>query len=238
MGALLSPRAANTEDLGPLLAEPDVHLTWITDPRLAREQDLLIMPGSKATTADLAHFTAAGISEAVEQAFRDGVWVLGLCGGYQMLGERLEDPGRTEGGPAVWQGLGLLPVRTVFEVTKRTRQRTFHSLWPIPGRPLHGYEIHRGRTEATGGATPLVANGGAEIGCHLGRAIGCYLHGLLADDEWRAAFLNVVRDDRGRPRQPARRAEPLDVRIDRWARHVRRSLRGDAWGRILRAVGA
>jgi adenosylcobyric acid synthase len=238
VGALLSPHASNTEDLAPLLAEPDVHLTWLTDPRLASEQDVLVLPGSKATVADLAHLTASGVAAAIRDAFDGGTWVLGLCGGYQMLGELLEDEARTEGGPGVWHGLGLLPVRTVFEVTKSTRQRAVQSLWPVAGRPLVGYEIHHGRTEVSGIGAPLVLEGGAEIGYRRGRALGCYLHGLLADDEWRAAFLNLVREDRGRPRRPVSIAEPLDVRIDRWAQHVRRSLRGDAWARILRAATA
>ncbi len=238
VGAILSPRVSNTEDLAPLLAEPDVHLTWITDPRLASEQDLLILPGSKATVADLAHHTATGIAQVIDDAVRAGAWVLGLCGGYQMLGDDLEDKARSEGGPERWRGLGLLPVRTIFEPAKLTRESAYQSLWPLAGRPLTGYEIHHGRSEATRDALPLVLDGGAEVGCRRGRAIGCYLHGLLADDEWRAAFLNVVREDRGRPRQPVRRAEPLDVRIDRWAQHLRRSLRDDAWPRILRAATA
>src|SRR5439155_25133753 len=76
VGALLSPRVSNTEDLAPLLAEPDVHLTWITDRRLASEQDLLILPGSKATMADLAHHTVSGIAQVIGDAVRDGTWVL------------------------------------------------------------------------------------------------------------------------------------------------------------------
>ena len=236
VGALLSPRVSNTEDLAPLLAEPDVHLTWITDPRLAVDQDVLILPGSKATVADLVQHTASGIAAAIADAHRGGAWVLGLCGGYQMLGEQLADDGRTEGGPALWPGLGLLSVRTVFEAAKRTRQSAFESVWPIAGRPLRGYVIRHGRTVAIGSGAPLVREGGAEIGCRGERAVGCYLHGLLADDEWRAAFLNLARRDRGLACQPARRAEPLETRIDRWARHVRRNFRGDAWTRILRSV--
>jgi adenosylcobyric acid synthase len=188
--------------------------------------------------ADLAHHTASGMAQVMTDAVRGGAWVLGLCGGYQMLGEDLEDKAGSEGGPERWRGLGLLPVRTIFEPAKLARESAYHSLWPLAGRPLMGYEIHHGRSEATRDALPLVRGGGAEVGCRRGRAVGCYLHGLLADDEWRAAFLNVVREDRGRPRQPVRRAEPLDVRIDRWAQHVRRSLRGDAWARILRAATA
>ena len=87
-----------------------------------------------------------------------------------------------------------------------------------------------------GGGEPLLQGAGAEMGWRQGRAVGCYLHGLLADDHWRAAFLNVVREDRGRLFQPARSADPIDLRIDRWAQHLRRSFRGDAWSRLLSTV--
>lgn len=233
VGVLLGPSVSNTDDLAPLLAEPDVHLTWITDPRLVAGQDLLILPASKATVADLVHHTASGLAHAVCEAYRGGSWVLGLCGGYQMLGMRLDDRGGTEGGPASWPGLGLLSIGTVFEPLKRTQQSRCLSAWPVAGRSLVGYEIHHGRSHATGGGEPLVLEAGAEIGWRHDRAVGCYLHGLLADDEWRAAFLNVVRKDRGRFPQPVRVADPIDLRIDRWARHMRRSFRGDAWPRLL-----
>jgi len=127
VGALLAPRVSNTEDLTPLLAEPDVHLTWITDARLIAEQDVLILPGSKATVADILHHTTSGVFDAVCAAHDRGAWVLGLCGGYQMLGENLEDRGGTEGGPRSWPGLGLLPVRTVFVAEKSTRQSAYPS---------------------------------------------------------------------------------------------------------------
>jgi adenosylcobyric acid synthase len=238
VGALLSPCVSNTEDLTPLLAEPDVHLTWVTDPRLMAAQDLLILPGSKATVADLLHHTASGAAQAVREAHARGAWVLGLCGGYQMLGEELEDRGGTEGGPASWPGLGLLPIRTIFEAEKSTRLSVFRSAWPLPGRSLSGYEIHHGCSEATRGGEALVLQAGAEVGWRCNRALGCYLHGLLADDDWRAAFLNAIRRDRGHAPRPVRRADPLDMRIDRWAQHLRRSFRGDAWERIVAAVVA
>jgi adenosylcobyric acid synthase len=236
VGALLGPSVSNTEDLAPLLAETDVHLTWITDPRLVSEQDLLILPASKATVADLVHHTVSGISRAVCEAHRGGSWVLGLCGGYQMLGTQLDDRGGTEGGPSAWPGLALLPIGTVFESKKRTRQSRAVSAWPVPGRFLLGYEIHHGRSSGTGGGEPLLLGAGAEMGWRHTRAVGCYLHGLLTDDEWRAAFLNVVRKDRGRPLQPVRVAEPIDLRISRWAQHLRRSFRGNAWSRLLARV--
>jgi adenosylcobyric acid synthase len=238
VGAILSPSVANTEDLSPLLAEPDLFLTWVTDARLVAEQDVLILPGSKATVADLLHHVASGVAAAVREAARRGAWVIGLCGGYQMLGEALTDEAGTEGGPGSWPGLRLLPVRTVFESAKRTQRSSFVSAWPVAGRPVAGYEIHHGRSEPTGAAELLAQDAGVEIGCRRGRALGTYLHGLFADDEWRAAFFNAVRADRGHPRQAVQCAESLDLRIDRWARHLRQSLRGDAWARILAAATA
>jgi len=166
----------------------------------------------------------------------EGRWVLGLCGGYQMLGDQLDDQGGTEGGPGTWPGLGLLPIRTVFEPEKRTQQSRCVSAWPVAGRSLVGYEIHHGRSSATGGGEHLLLGAGTEMGWRQGRVVGCYLHGLLTDDEWRGAFLNAVRKDRGRPLQPVRVADPIDLRIDRWAQHLRRSFRGDTWSRLLSTV--
>ena len=234
VGALLGPAVSNTDDLAPLLAEPDVHLSWLTDPRLVAQQDLVILPASKATLADLVHHTASGVAEAVREAHRAGAWVLGLCGGYQMLGRRLDDRAGTEGGPDSWPGLGLLPIATVFEPEKRTQQSGAASAWPVLGLDLRGYEIRHGRSHAvTQEGEPLVREAGAEIGWRHGRALGCYLHGLLANDAWRGALLNLVRDDRGYPAQPVRTADALDVRIDRWARHLKRSFRGGAWERLI-----
>jgi adenosylcobyric acid synthase len=235
VGALLSPRVANTEDLAPLLAEPDLHLTWITRPDLARRQDLLVLPGSKASVGDLAHHAASGLAQAVLEAHGGGAWVLGLCGGYQMLGESLEDPLGLEGGPSRWDGLGLLPLATRFGPLKTTEERCYTSLWPEPGHALAGYEIHQGQSLARGGA-PLVAEGGGALGLVGERALGSYLHGLLQNDAWRGAFLNRVRLDRGLPAQPCRRAEPLELRIRRWAEHLRAHLRPGAWERLRAAV--
>ncbi len=234
VGAVLSPRVSNTEDLFPLLAEGDVQLTWLTRPELAREQDLLVLPGSKATIADLAQHVSSGMAEAIVDAHRQGAWVLGLCGGYQMLGGELIDTAASEGGPARWSGLGLLPLRTTFRAAKVTELRNYCSAWPEPGHLLSGYEIHRGQSEGDGPA--LVQGRGAEIGQCGERVLGCYLHGLLACDGWRAAFLNRVRRDRGLPARATSCVSPADLRLQRWAEHVRESLRPGAWERILESV--
>ena len=234
---MLYPRVSNTEDLAPLLAEPDLHLTWVTDPALARGMDLLALPGSKATVGDLVQLTASGMAEAIRAAHAAGTWVLGVCGGYQMMGQSLSDPHRGEGGPGAFPGLGLLPTATAFLPEKVTREAASRSRWPEAGHPLAGYEIHHGRTRCEGqGGVPL-AEGGAELGWAGDRACGAYLHGLMACDPWRASFLNRVRRDRGFPEQPVRTADPLEQRIARWAEHLARSLRGDAFARILAAVG-
>jgi adenosylcobyric acid synthase len=235
-GALLYPRVSNTEDLAPLLAEPDLHLTWVTDPALAREMDLLVLPGSKATVGDLVHLTASGMAEALRDAADRGAWFLGLCGGYQMLGRELRDDGGGEGGAKAFPGLGLLPVATAFEDRKITRLAAAASLWPEPGHVLSGYEIHHGRTALLEERGAPLAEGGAGVGWRSGRAAGTYLHGLLAADGWRAAFLNQVRRDRGFPPQGVRTADPLESRLDRWAAHLQAHLRPGAWERILGAV--
>ncbi len=234
VGALLYPRVANTEDLSPLLAEPDVAMTWITDPRRVAEQDLVLLPGSKATILDLVHLTALGIGEAVRGAHRSGTWVCGICGGYQMLGEALHDEAGSEGGPSAWVGLGLLPIETTFRSSKLTQQSSFESAWPEIGHRLSGYEIHHGQTglcRDDGG--PLAQQAGPEAGWRRGRAVGSYLHGLFAHDGWRSAFLNQVRLDRGMPELPVHVAAPLEWRIARWTDHFARSLRPGAKKRLM-----
>lgn len=236
VGAILYPRVSNTEDLAPLLAEPDLHLTWLTDPPLAKTMDLIILPGTKATVGDLVHLTATGMTEAIGEASSGGTWLLGLCGGYQMLGRELQDPERGEGGTVSFPGLGLLPLVTRFEAGKITRQTNTLSRWPESGHALGGYEIHHGRTlRSAEGGEPL-ASGGPEQGWRHGRAVGAYVHGLLACDPWRGSFLNQVRRDRGFPAQPVQTADPLELRIRRWADHLRRHLRPGAWERLLKAV--
>ena len=159
VGAVLYPRVSNTEDLAPLLAEPDLHMTWVTDPALAREMDLLVLPGSKATVGDLVQLTASGMAEALREAAARGAWLLGLCGGYQMLGRELRDDAGSEGGARTFPGLGLLPLATSFEDLKITRLAEAGSLWPEPGPPPfglrdpprpHGPVGGRGRTPGRG----------------------------------------------------------------------------------------
>jgi len=236
VGAVIYPRVSNTEDLAPLLAEPDVDLTWLTDARLASEQDLLILPGTKSTLGDLAHLTATGMADAIRTAVAQGTWILGLCGGYQMLGATLQDDAGSEGGPCCFAGLDLLPTATVFETEKVVRESRAESLWPAPGLHLEGYEIHHGRTSLGAERGEAIAQGGVATGWRYQRAVGTYLHGILASDGWRCAFLNQVRSGRGFPEQSEQLNHPIEHRIRRWAEHVKHHLRPGAWERILGAA--
>jgi adenosylcobyric acid synthase len=238
VGAVLYPRVSNTEDLAPLLAEPDVELTWLTDPALACTHDLLILPGTKSTLGDLVHLTGSGMAEAIRAAAANGTWILGLCGGYQMLGATLQDDKGSEGGPARFAGLDLLPIATVFETEKIVQASRVASLWPAAGHLLEGYEIHHGRTSLCASAGEALAQGGVTAGWRHERALGTYLHGILANDVWRSAFLNEVRRTRGFPAQAVQASDPIEQRLQRWAEHVKQHLREGAWERIIGALEA
>lgn len=147
-------------------------------------------------------------------------------------------PHGSEGGPKAFPGLGLLATATDFVPEKITKEAAATSVWPEAGHALAGYEIHHGRTRSEGAGGEAMVDGGAELGWVGERACGAYLHGLLASDPWRGAFLNRVRAGRGFPGQAVQVADPLELRIQRWADHLKRSLRPGAWERILAAVKA
>jgi adenosylcobyric acid synthase len=185
------PRIANFDDLDPLAAEPDVELILVPlgEP-LPAPCDLVILPGSKATIADLAAFRAAGWDVDLAAHRRRGGRVLGLCGGYQMLGRRLADPEGIEGPAGEVPGLGLLDVDTVLTGDKRLVETTGAS---VDGAvPFRGYEMHVGRTEGPDTARPVLrfADGRLDGASSAdGRVVGTYLHGLFADDRQRAAWI-------------------------------------------------
>jgi adenosylcobyric acid synthase len=184
------PRIANFDDLDPLAAEPDVDLVRVRPgAALPGNADLVIVPGSKATVADLAALRGAGFDVDIHAHVRRRGIVLGICGGYQMLGRTVSDPDGVEGPPATVAGLGLLDVTTVLSGEKH--------LAPVAGTasdgtPFSGYEMHMGRTEGPDRARPFarLADGTGEGAMAAdGRAIGTYVHGLFADDRQRAAWL-------------------------------------------------
>jgi adenosylcobyric acid synthase len=185
------PHIANFDDLDPLDAEPAVDLIRVRPgTALPGDADLILLPGSKATIADLSALRAAGFDIDIAAHRRRGGMVLGLCGGYQMLGRMIADPAGIEGPPGNVEGLGLIDVETILSDEKRLEAVQGAT---ADGVPFSGYEMHMGLTEGPDRVRPFarLADGSAEGAVSAdGRAIGSYIHGLFADDRQRAAWLS------------------------------------------------
>lgn len=185
------PRIANFDDLDPLRLEPDVSVEVVDlDRPLPAAADCVLLPGSKATISDLAALKAAGWDVDIAAHVRRGGHVLGLCGGYQMLGRTIADPDGVEGPPATAEGLGLLDVETRLVGPKTTTVRAGRCA--ATGEAFEGYEIHMGRTDGPDRARPFaILADGAPDGARSadGRVAGTYVHGLFAADAFRRAFL-------------------------------------------------
>ncbi|MFZ0097052.1 MAG: cobyric acid synthase [Gemmobacter sp.] len=183
-------RIANFDDLDPLAQEPGVSLVMVSAGQpIPGDTDLVIIPGSKSTRADLAYLRAQGWDIDLAAHVRRGGQVLGICGGYQMLGRVVRDPLGIEGPAGETEGLGLLDVTTEMTPDKRlTRTRAVHA---ATGFEVEGYEIHIGATHGPDRTRPFAHVAGQPEGAISadGRIIGSYLHGLFRADAFRAAFL-------------------------------------------------
>lgn len=202
-------RIANFDEFDALRSEPDVAFAFVPPGQpLPGDADLVILPGTKATLADLAFFRAQGWDIDLLAHVRRGGRVLGVCGGFQMLGRRLSDPEGVEGAPASVEGLGLLEVETVMTGQKTLRQVAGR----LPGGArFEGYEMHVGRT--TGGSRPMLRfDDGGEDGAAStdGRVRGCYVHGLFDTGEARAELLAELGVASDRLDQSARVDQALD----------------------------
>jgi adenosylcobyric acid synthase len=188
VNVLALPWMSNHTDMDALASEPGVVLRFVADPAGLRDADLVVLPGTRATIADLAWMRERGLDVAVHRHAAAGRPVLGICGGYQMLGTVIDDPVESRAGQV--SGLGLLPVRTRFEPNK---------ILARPSRMLpdstavHGYEIHHGIVHRDGG-DPLVAG----EGCRAGPVAGTVWHGLLENDAFRRTYLREIASICGR----------------------------------------
>ncbi len=219
-------RIANFDDLDPLIAEPDVAVTF-TRPgeALQGDADLIVLPGSKSTLADLAFLRDQGWDVDINAHVRRGGAVVGLCGGYQMLGLTVRDPMGIEGRPGEARGLGLLHMDT--ELTGDKTLTEAAGTDTTTGAPVRGYEMHVGRTSGPDRERPMLRLGDVTDGAISadGRIFGCYLHGLFASDPFRHAFL-----DRLRARDASGLAYETEVErlLDELAEHLETHLDLDA----------
>ena len=215
--ALTFSRIANFDDLDPLAQEPGVRLTMLrAGEALPGDADLVILPGSKSTRGDLAFLRAQGWDIDLAAHHRRGGRILGLCGGYQMLGRSIADPDGIEGPAGTTPGLGLLQIDTVMTGDKRLSQVQGHHI--ASGTPLRGYEIHIGRSEGPDRARPF-ARIGTEVEGAIsadGRVAGSYLHGMFTDDAFRAAFLA----DLGAAPSSHSHAATVEATLDALATHL------------------
>jgi adenosylcobyric acid synthase len=229
------PRIANFTDFDALRAEPDVALRFIERPCEAHA-DALILPGTKSTIADLRELRKAGLAEHVERELARGAEIVGICGGYQMLGRAVHDPAGVESTPDSERGLGLLPVETEFRGEKRTvRARGVHR---PSGLAVEGYEIHMGETRVDGAASLLaLAPDGRPDGCaHAsGRVWGTYLHGIFDAPEFRRHFLDGLRARRGLAPLGSAAAFSPTAELDRLAQCLEEHLDCGALERIVEA---
>lgn len=206
-------RIANFDDLDPLAAEPGVRLTMLGPGRaIPGDADLVILPGTKSTLGDLAFLRDQGWDIDLAAHRRRGGHVLGICGGYQMLGRVIDDPSGADGVAGQVPGLGLLDVTTVMAPDKRVIRATGTAM----GRTVTGYEIHMGRTAGPDCARPFAMIPGPDGAISPdGRVMGSYLHGLFSDDAFRAAFLARM----GAPSRPGYEAG-VNAALDDLADHL------------------
>ena len=199
------PHISNFTDFDPLEAEKNILVEYVNPNQSLGYPDALILPGSKTTIADLMVLQESGMTGQIKNYVAAGGTVLGICGGFQMLGKRLLDPDHLEGGQEEYPGLDLLPIETILKPDKITRQRQVSAHYPQAGLPVDGYEIHQGHTQIIPQKTQNnqvvyasifddpslgIVDGGQSIW-------GCYLHGIFDNGPWRRAWLNNLRQKRG-----------------------------------------
>lgn len=232
------PHISNFTDFDPFLAEEDTSLRYVTCGQRIGEADLIIIPGTKSTLADLNYLRESGYDGEIKRHIESGGWVIGICGGYQMLGKGIADPYRVEGGGAA-EGLGYLDMDTVFHKEKATCQVT---AVPSSGHPfftsrmeIRGYEIHMGDTVLRDGTSPLfliTRRNGEEVTvgdgamAKAGRVWGTYIHGIFDNDKFRRRLIEEVRKGKGIDATPSR-----DNRISSY-----RSIREDGYRRLAEVV--
>jgi adenosylcobyric acid synthase len=243
---------SNFTDFDPFLYEPDVELVYSLRDRDIESADAIIIPGSKNTVSDLLFMREHGLDRALKRSAEKGTPVIGICGGYQMLGRKILDQHGIESAQREIEGFGLLDIETVFEKTKVTTQVEAHPAaimalrLGMKGDILRGYEIHMGRTTGDIGLfrlkrfspDPVPGNLSEEPlldGSSKGSVWGSYLHGLFDNDDFRGAFLNMLRREKGlSPREDTVRFGELKERaMESWTGILRKNINIDFISKLV-----
>ncbi len=232
------PHIANFDDIDPLYREPGVSTRYVTTASEIADADLIIVPGSKTTVSDLDWMRERGLDKAIALRRGDGVPVIGICGGYQMLGQRILDPDHVESPRDEVPGLELLPLTTSFEATKTTHQVKAISLANVGmladcgDTELTGYEIHMGQTRADGVGVPFqITERSGQATDQIdgaidseGLTLGTYMHGLFLNESLRRSVLSTAARVKGVSLPDAASSLDIDAEYDRLADHFRRDL--------------
>ena len=249
VAVLQLPHIANFDDFDPLARHPGVDLRYVDSPAQLGRPDLIIIPGTKTTIPDLAWMNERGLSQAVKDLHAGGAAVVGICGGYQMLGTKVSDPEHIESSITELDGLGLMDLTTVFEGSKETHRISGKVtgatglLAGAAGVPVTGYEIHMGRTLGEGVSSPFriedradapVSGSGDSEGAidASGSVLGTYIHGLFHNGDLRSAMLKELARRKGASLPDTANVLDLDREYDKLADWVRASMDMDLIYRV------
>ena len=214
VAVVLLRHISNYTDFDTLERDPRVNLFYTSNTSDIQRADIIILPGTKATLDDLMELRRNGCAQAIQRAHREGKMVVGICGGYQMLGQIVEDPDGIEGNITSLPGLGILPIHTTMNAEKTTRQVTFE----FNGQPCQGYEIHQGVSDTD------------EAILRTGHCIGTYIHGFLDN----APVIEYLLRDKATAERPVQRlADFKEEQYDKLADHVRKYVDIDRIYQIL-----
>ncbi|WP_298824314.1 cobyric acid synthase [uncultured Planococcus sp.] len=214
------PYISNFTDIEPFLNEPDVTIRWAETVEDIGQPDILLLPGTKSTIGDLRYWKEQGLSAKL-QALKEGTWIVGLCGGYQMFAETLSDPEGHDGLSAESEeGLGLVPnMRVHFQEQKVVQRQSGTVKFAEAIISVSGYEIHHGKVSGT--EHPLISCERSVEGYFHGHLLGTHLHGFFRDPHCRTAFLAPIRKQKNLPLPTP---EKVEDPFDHWAKHVRSHL--------------
>lgn len=241
VAVLQLPHIANFDDFDPISRHPGVELRYVDSPAQMGRPDLVIIPGTKTTIPDLAWMNERGLTQAVKDLHAGGAAVIGICGGYQMLGMKVSDPEHIESSITELDGLGLLNLTTIFEGSKETHRikgrvsEATGVLAGAAGMPVTGYEIHMGRTIGEGFSPPFLIQDRADVPVNgdgdlegaidaSGSVMGTYIHGLFLNPELRGAMLAELGRRKGVSLPDVTTENNLDREYDKLADWIRSSI--------------